>query len=206
MAVHCTVQPVAVPQAHAIDFEVRVFDGEGRREITVERQRAVVSAEPLSVGAAYEIVTRVFLKPGRYNVRVGVHDNVAGKTGSVYGTVTVPNYDRDELSASGVFVEAQPALTTVIGEGLEPRLLPTIPTTRRLFKSTDAVSAISVFNIAPARHPKGPSESVSSMRRTAKCFCALSTQSLIFSPESYARSSYSASAQRLVIRALFIEL
>ena len=153
-----TAQQVVISQAHAIDFEVRVFDGEGAREIAVARQRAVLGAKPLSMGTVYEIVTGMALKPGRYNVRVGLHDNVAEKTGSVYGTVTVPDYDRDEVSASGVFVEAQSAASIVIGEGLEPRLLPALPTARRLFKSTEDVIAILRLQRRRGTPPEGTVE------------------------------------------------
>ena len=155
VGVEGTAQQGAESQSHAIDFEVRVFDGDGSREIAVEQQRAVLSAEPLAVGPTYEIVTGLTLKPGRYNVRVAVHDDVADKTGSVYGTVTVPDYDRDEVSASGVFVEAQSVGAVIIGEGLERRLLPALPTARRLYKSTEGVTAIIRLHHRRGTPPEG---------------------------------------------------
>src|SRR5262249_54898762 len=52
------------------------------------------------------VQTHLKLKPGEYEVRVGVSDPATGVVASVFGPVTVPRFDNASLSLSDVIVEA----------------------------------------------------------------------------------------------------
>ena len=88
----------------------------------------------------FEILTRLDLKPGRYNLRFAVHNAALGKSGSVYAEVEVPNFEKDAVSLSGVAVSVAHGLAAA-GKDLLADLLPVVPTTQRSFAAADRVSA-----------------------------------------------------------------
>ena len=57
------------------------------------------------VSPRYRLCARVSVAPGHYQVRLGVRSTLAGKTGSVYADVSVPDFFRQPLSLSGLFLE-----------------------------------------------------------------------------------------------------
>jgi len=88
----------------------------------------------------YEVLTRLTVKPGWYEVRASLDDGPVGGMGSVYSYLTVPDFASDGLHVSGAVLSAIP--TGVSG----PRnaftdVLPVVPTARRAFARTDRVSA-----------------------------------------------------------------
>lgn len=88
-----------------------------------------------------EVVLPLTLRPGRYQVRVAVAESVSGSTGSVYMTVTVPDFAREPLSLSGVAIgraEGRP----VGGRDAIQSLLPFAPTVVRQFSPADRVGAL----------------------------------------------------------------
>jgi VWFA-related protein len=103
------------------------------------RQRFTVDPPVVAVGdVEYEIVSRLPLKPGRYQIRAGVHTQGA-PGGSVYADIEVPDFGRDAVSLSGVVLSAAPAAPAVPPGGLAGSV-PITPTTRRQFKKTDRVA------------------------------------------------------------------
>jgi hypothetical protein len=62
------------------------------------------------------------------------------RAGSVYASVTIPDFDRLPISLSGVVIERTPG-GAVMPETLT-RLLPARPTTARVFSQADSVSAV----------------------------------------------------------------
>jgi ABC-type nitrate/sulfonate/bicarbonate transport system substrate-binding protein len=104
-------------------------------------QRTVGITMPASGSddVSYEVLSRLSLKPGRYEIRVAL-DAAAAKSGSVYTYVDIPDFAEQPLSLSGVVFSVTPAWPTAPAQGF-PDLLPLVPTTRRDFASTDRVSA-----------------------------------------------------------------
>lgn len=125
---------------NALDVEVRVFDPEGRREFTVDRHRSVRPGLGLSGTPGREMLWTMPMGPGRYSVRAAVHDPETGLSGSVYGTVTVPDFAARTPSASGVFLASAPSPPAAELTPW-PSSLPHA-TVRRRFHAGDAVRAV----------------------------------------------------------------
>jgi VWFA-related protein len=83
----------------AVEMEVRVFDGEGRKEVfSALDRRTILPSGQVSPQPVIQLAA------GRYNVRVALRLIDGQLMGSVYGTVNVSDFAKDGLSASGVFV------------------------------------------------------------------------------------------------------
>ena len=86
-----------------------------------------------------QLVTRLDLKPGRYELRVSAASKLRGKAGSVFTDIEVPDFSRP-LSVSGVVVRhADPALTAPPNPDVAA-LVPVVPTTLRDFAGSQQVT------------------------------------------------------------------
>jgi hypothetical protein len=85
----------------------------------------------------YEALSRLRLKPGRHEIRVGVENPTRHVTGSVYTYVEVPDFAKAAVSLSGVVLSTAGPLS---GSPLTD-MLPLTPTARRRFRPTDEVTA-----------------------------------------------------------------
>ena len=124
----------------SLSFEMRVFDGEGRKEIQAKRWTATLTPGSENTRGRYDVHTVVSLRPGRYNVRVARHSVSRQSSGSVYTDISVPDFTRDPLSLSGVIITASPAVRPYFVE-MSADALPVLPVTSREFAITDRVSA-----------------------------------------------------------------
>jgi VWFA-related protein len=131
--------------------EVRIFDGEGRKEITHGQLTINVTTNPESASLA-EAALRFDLKPGRYNVRVGAGIAGTGVSGSVFTTFTVPDFDKETVSLSGVAI-GRAARRAVGGLSELGDVLPFAPTVERDFARTDIVGALVRVHQASKRAP-----------------------------------------------------
>ena len=86
----------------------------------------------------YELLTRLDLKPGRYQLRVSTESKLRGKAGSVFADLEVPDFSKP-FSMSGMVVHAEPALAAPSDTGMVP-LAPLVPTTMRDFSSDQQVT------------------------------------------------------------------
>jgi VWFA-related protein len=140
----------ADPQQFAVSLFV--FDGEGLREI--HKQNLTVTATPRrdDGDVISEVAIPLSLKPGRYIVRVAVAE-AQGTAGSVYTTLTVPDFVKERLSMSGVAVgraEGRP----IGGRDAVQAHLPFAPTVVREFSTTDRVGAlVRVYQAAGRSEP-----------------------------------------------------
>jgi VWFA-related protein len=135
-------QPAPADQrvSHVMDLVATAFTREGKA-VAHRRQTARLTMRPSEAGEArFEILTRLDLKPGLYNLRFAVHNAALGKSGSVYSEVEVPNFEKNAVSLSGVAVSVAPGLAAA-GKDLLADLLPVVPTTQRSFAAADRVSA-----------------------------------------------------------------
>jgi VWFA-related protein len=115
------------------------FDRDGRA-VQSETQTVGVTRQPDASGSMpYEVVSRLALKPGRYEVRVALDDEAAGHA-SVYTYVDVPDFTRQPLSLSGIVLASSPAILSTSKQALAD-LVPVVPTARRQFARTDRVTA-----------------------------------------------------------------
>jgi hypothetical protein len=115
------------------------FDRNGKA-IQSEEQTVAVTWHPDAAGnSPYEIVSRLALKPGRYEVRVAL-DTPPSRRGSVYTYVDVPDFAQQPLSLSGIVVAVSPAVPAAPKDAFT-NLLPVVPTARRDFARTDHATA-----------------------------------------------------------------
>jgi VWFA-related protein len=115
------------------------FDRNGRSVQSETRTLAVTWKPDASGNMPYELLSRLTLKPGRYELRLAVDASV-NLRGSVYTYVDVPDFAEQPLSLSGIVVGAQPVSLSVPADTFA-NLLPIVPTARRAFTTGDRVSA-----------------------------------------------------------------
>ena len=88
----------------------------------------------------YGLLSRLSLKPGRYQLRLSASSSMSGKSGSVYADIDVPDFSKPALSLSGVILEvAQSPLTAP--KGRLASLIPIVPSAERDFVAGDTVRA-----------------------------------------------------------------
>jgi VWFA-related protein len=131
--------PAGTKATTAVDVLASAFDAEGRvwgtRKLSIK-----LGLNPGNRGSVnYEILPRLPVPPGQYEIRVAVRTDDA-RTGSVYTLVDVPDFSRNRISLSGIVVEATPALAAAPRDAYAD-LLPVVPTARRDFGASDRVSA-----------------------------------------------------------------
>ncbi len=116
------------------------FDRNGRAletsSATMTVRQDVRPGRPLE----YEVVSRLAVPPGRYEVRAAVEDAQRGRTGSVYGYVDVPDYAKAPVSMSGILLEADPPRVPEAAAAFAD-LVPVRPTAQRAFAPADRVIA-----------------------------------------------------------------
>jgi VWFA-related protein len=147
------VQDVVTGEEHKvehIDFLIDAFGQDGTSK-SVHGLKADVTFKPNVTGkVGYEVLTRIDLKPGRYQLRLSAHLPSEDLSGSIYYDVDVPDFSKGALAMSGAMISVAPALVAAPRDRLAD-LLPIVPTTNRYFNAkADQVSAfVSVYQ------PKG---------------------------------------------------
>jgi VWFA-related protein len=122
-----------------IDVRVDAYSPEGRLK-TGHTLKAQVALRPGPGGeAAYEVLSMLSLQPGRYQLRLGTMLLSQRTSGSVYVDVDVPDFTKGPLVWSGIAFHATPAVT-MAGAAINTGL-PFVPTTQRLFQTSDRVTA-----------------------------------------------------------------
>ena len=76
------------------------------------------------------MLTRIDLKPGRYQLRLSAHLPSQDKSGSIYYDVDVPDFSKGALLMSGAMLSVTPALAAAPRDLLLD-LMPIVPTTNR---------------------------------------------------------------------------
>lgn len=150
-AVVVTVGFTPPPQASAGDaygVELRVFDGEGLKQIHIQNHTIHVPAV-----RSGEILLRVPLRPGRYNLRLSFQHEASKIAGSVYApSVVVPEFGKTPLTLSGLIVGHQEG-APIGGRQVVSELLPFAPTAVRTFASSDHVRVMMRAYQRPGERP-----------------------------------------------------
>jgi VWFA-related protein len=119
------------------------FERHGR-SVQSQEQTVSVTRGPGADGANYELLSRLALKPGRYEVRVAL-DAGPGQRASVYTDVEVPDFAKQPLSLSGIVLSASPAVGSAPADAFS-NVMPVVPTVRREFaRSTTASAFVRVY-------------------------------------------------------------
>jgi VWFA-related protein len=121
-----------------LEFVAAAFNDKWK-QITAVTQRFTLS--PGNPGARFsEMALRLNLPPGRYQVRAAVRNTKDNRTGSVYASVSVPDFAREPLSLSGLVVERRSSGGAIF-ENLVG-IVPVRPTTARLFSANERVAVV----------------------------------------------------------------
>ena len=121
-----------------LDVLAAAFSPDGQAKGTARQTARVALRAGMPDAAAYEILSRIDLAPGRYQIRLAAHSAMTGKTGSVYFDVNVPDFNRDPLQLGDLVLSITPVTAAAPTDAAES-LIPVIPTSRRSFDAGDAV-------------------------------------------------------------------
>jgi VWFA-related protein len=86
-----------------------------------------------------DFASRLDLAPGRYEIRVAVNSAATGRTGSVYASVTIPDFSKEPIALSGVVLEHRTSMVRAGGDAIAS--LPVVPTSVRDFSSAERPTA-----------------------------------------------------------------
>ncbi len=117
------------------------FTPEGEARGAQRHTARVVLRAGANGEAAYEVLARIDLPPGRYDLRLAAHNSTSNRDGSVFTDVTVPDYSNIPFSAAPVVLGATPGRVSAPKDLLAP-LLPFVPTAEREFSRTDKVTSL----------------------------------------------------------------
>jgi hypothetical protein len=136
-------QPIRETGARTIekvDLAVRAFDTNGKA-FGVTNLRADVTIRADASGLAeYEVLSRIDLKPGRYQLRTAANVGSLGTAGSLYYDVVVPDFMDAPLSLSPLVLTSTAAPIVAPRDALKT-LIPIVPTTKRTFRPVDQAAA-----------------------------------------------------------------
>jgi len=127
-----------------VDVAVRAFDENkvGRESKGLWKSTLRLLPQPSKSEAVhYDTLTRLDLPPGRYEVRLSMERASDKVLGGVTTFVTVPDFEKDPLSLSGVVLARLAGVPLSNGDPLSS-VLPFPPTTRRTFTSGEAIGAL----------------------------------------------------------------
>ena len=135
-------QPIRHGQGRTVervDLQVSAFDVEGRAFGSKAFRADVTIRSDASGLAEYEVLSRLDLKPGRYQLRVAASVRSLDISGSLYYDVDVPDFSAP-VSLSGIVLTAMPGPEVAPRDALAA-VLPVIPTARRTFTGTEQAAA-----------------------------------------------------------------
>jgi VWFA-related protein len=135
-----------------LDVLAAAFSPDGQARGTARQTARVGLRAGLPDAAAYEILSRIDLAPGRYQIRLAAHSAMTGKTGSVYFDVNVPDFDRDPLQLGDLVLSVTPVTAAAPTDAAET-LIPVIPTSRRTFNPAEAVLGFTRIYLGSGRTP-----------------------------------------------------
>ncbi|MCM2255075.1 MAG: VWA domain-containing protein [Vicinamibacteria bacterium] len=101
------------------------------------------------------VLSRFDLPPGRHQLRVAGHDAGNGRTGSVILDLTIPNFEKESLSISGVALTSAMslALPTARPDALLSAVLPGSPVaTREFLRNDQAMAYAEIYDTEKAPH------------------------------------------------------
>ena len=140
LGVRQPIRPSAARTIEKVDLQVSAYNVDGKF-FGARRMQADVAIRAGATGlAAYEVLSSLVLKPGRYQLRMAAHVGSLGTSGSLYVDVDVPDLSKAPVTLSGVVLTASPAPVSAPADGFRG-FLPVVPTTERAFSRTDRVSA-----------------------------------------------------------------
>jgi VWFA-related protein len=121
-----------------LSVAVRAFTPEGQERAAEELKASVRPESGTNGDLQCELLSRLTLAPGRYQVRVAAQLGPNGATGSVYHDVDVPDPSRSPISLAGVALSREGGVPAIPSDRFRD-VMPIVPTTQRTFRKTDRV-------------------------------------------------------------------
>jgi hypothetical protein len=136
-----------------VEADVTAFDTDGRPQGS-DRQTLTLTPRPGATTLAFEMLSRLALPKGRYEIRGAVSVAPGSRAGSVYTFLDVDNFAKTPLAVSGLALHAVPA-PRLVADSAPDTWLPLSPTTERTFARDTHVSAgVRLFQVkSVAREP-----------------------------------------------------
>ena len=123
-----------------VKLRVDAYDPMGDLKGTQSLDARIALRPTLSPTVACELLTRLDLPPGRYQLRAAAQSDLQAKAGSIFYDLDVPDFTKGKLSLSGITVSVDGGPMAAPKNGLAP-LLPASPTTSREFERDRKVTA-----------------------------------------------------------------
>jgi hypothetical protein len=124
-----------------IRAEFSAFDSEGRLQGSTASQLGLILRPSDAEKLRYELLGRIDLRPGSYHLRVSAHVRERERRGTLFASVTVPDFGREPLALSGVVLQPLQA-PPVAPRETATAILPLVPSTTRIFGRADRVEAL----------------------------------------------------------------
>jgi VWFA-related protein len=123
-----------------VEVLIHAYDMQARSRAS-ERLNVRLATRPgLAEGVRYNVLSRLSLEPGRYQLRLAARSAGLDKTGSVYCDLDVPDFSKAALSLSGVMLEVTPSIPAA-PKGRLSSLIPIVPSVQRDFVADEQVGA-----------------------------------------------------------------
>jgi hypothetical protein len=123
-----------------LEVVTAAFDHAGQLKGAARQRLDLSWPAPAASLGRIDVLCRLALPPGDYEIRVGVSDDQSIRTASVFTYVTMPAFDATPLSLSSLVVGASSGTFTAPKDFLAA-LLPVVPTGRRDFAKSDRLLA-----------------------------------------------------------------
>lgn len=140
------------PVKDVLSVEAVLLDANGNPKDRMETEIPISFTPRAGALAAYRVPFVLHAKPGRHQLRFGVASRSAGKAGSIYYDMDVPEYGDDPIELSGLALFARVDAPSVKPDALGPAL-PLTPSLRRSFGGSEAVRAAVRVYARGARPP-----------------------------------------------------
>jgi hypothetical protein len=132
---------------------VGAYEPDGKRGPSERLNARIVLRQTDDPFVHYELLTRLQMAPGRYQLRVAAESALYAKEGSLHYDVEIPDFTKGDLNLSGVMLSVEPNIP-VAGRERLGAVVPVLPTSRREFWPGDNVSAfVRVYQKARATDP-----------------------------------------------------
>jgi hypothetical protein len=126
----------AAPPDVPLEIVATAFDRGGRPKGVARQKLNLAWPASATREARFDVLSRLDLPPGDYEIRVGVSGSEPARTASVFTYVTVPAFDSTPLSLSSLVIGAPAGTFTAPKDFLAP-LFPIVPTARRNFANSE---------------------------------------------------------------------
>jgi VWFA-related protein len=141
VALSVRLPPTRTPVNETMTLIRQIYDPKGRPSAPVVGTHTF-TVQPAAAGdeTRYEFIDRLTLPPGRYELRWNARSSSAGRGGTVFTAIDVPDVSRAPVTLSGVILGSVPPADAPRTDALAA-VVPVVPTSARSFAASDAISA-----------------------------------------------------------------